>query len=147
MKENNNNDNGGNTALVVVLVIIIVLIAIYLIYAIFFASNNNVNNKMTNTNTVPNQVDVYDNNNTNTSLTNDIDRNTNNLENGIKRLENGEPVQYIVGNVDFYDLNLNVNENVLIPRFETEELVFRLINYIKGKFHQYMFHHFKIKWD
>ena len=54
-----------------------------------------------------------------------------NLENGIKRLENGEPVQYIVGNVDFYDLNLNVNENVLIPRFETEELVFRLINYIK----------------
>ena len=25
-----------------------------------------------------------------------------NLENGIKRLENGEPVQYIVGNVDFY---------------------------------------------
>ncbi len=54
-----------------------------------------------------------------------------NLENGIKRLENGEPVQYIVGNVDFYDLNFNVNKNVLIPRFETEELVFRLINYIK----------------
>ena len=34
------------------------------------------------------------------------------LENGIERLKNGEPVQYIVGNVDFFDLNLDVNKNV-----------------------------------
>ena len=46
------------------------------------------------------------------------------LEDGIKRLNNGEPVQYIVGNVDFYGYKINVNKNVLIPRFETEELIF-----------------------
>lgn len=51
------------------------------------------------------------------------------LEDGIRRLKNGEPVQYIIGNVDFFDLNLNVNKNVLIPRFETEELVEKLIKY------------------
>lgn len=56
------------------------------------------------------------------------------LEIGLKRLEKGEPVQYIVGNVDFFDLNLNVNENVLIPRFETEELVEKLIKYITEYF-------------
>lgn len=60
----------------------------------------------------------------------------NDLETGIKRLANGEPVQYIVGNVDFYDLNLNVNKNVLIPRFETEELVEKTINIIKKFFNK-----------
>jgi release factor glutamine methyltransferase len=53
------------------------------------------------------------------------------LEDGIKRLNSGEPVQYIVGNVDFYGYKINVNKNVLIPRFETEELVFKTINLIK----------------
>ena len=46
-----------------------------------------------------------------------------NLEEAIKRLENGEPVQYIVGDVDFYGNIIKVNKNVLIPRRETEELV------------------------
>lgn len=46
-----------------------------------------------------------------------------NKEEAIKRLRNGEPVQYIVGNVDFYGYTFNVNKNVLIPRFETEELI------------------------
>ena len=53
------------------------------------------------------------------------------LEDGIKRLNNGEPVQYIVGNVDFYGYKINVNKNVLIQRFETEELIFKTINLIK----------------
>lgn len=58
------------------------------------------------------------------------------LEDGIKRLNNGEPVQYIVGNVDFYGYKINVNKNVLIPRFETEELVFKTINLIKKFFNE-----------
>lgn len=54
-----------------------------------------------------------------------------NLEKAIKRLEAGEPVQYIVGNVEFYHSNFKVTKDVLIPRFETEELVDRTIRYIK----------------
>ncbi|MBQ4634180.1 MAG: peptide chain release factor N(5)-glutamine methyltransferase [Bacilli bacterium] len=51
------------------------------------------------------------------------------IDEAIKELEQGRPVQYIVGNVDFYGINLKVNENVLIPRFETEELVDKIIKY------------------
>lgn len=53
------------------------------------------------------------------------------FEDALKELEKGKPVQYIVGNVDFFGINLKVNENVLIPRFETEELVDKVINYSK----------------
>ena len=60
----------------------------------------------------------------------------NNLEEGIKKLESGVPVQYIVGHVDFYGNILKVNENVLIPRFETELLVEKTINYIKQYFNK-----------
>ena len=57
-----------------------------------------------------------------------------NIEDAIERLNNGEPVQYIVGNVDFYNYNFIVNKNVLIPRFETEELVDRTIKKAKEYF-------------
>lgn len=55
------------------------------------------------------------------------------LEEGIKKLNEGIPVQYIVGNVDFCGNIIDVNENVLIPRFETEELVDRTIKRLKNK--------------
>ena len=54
-----------------------------------------------------------------------------NIEEAKKQMELGIPVQYIVGNVDFYGYEFKVNKNVLIPRFETEELVNRTIKYIK----------------
>lgn len=56
------------------------------------------------------------------------------LEEGLEQLKQGIPVQYIVGNVDFYGNTINVNKNVLIPRFETELLVDKTINYIKTNF-------------
>ena len=52
----------------------------------------------------------------------------------IKELEKGVPVQYIVGNVDFYGNTISVNPSVLIPRFETELLVEKSINYIRKLF-------------
>lgn len=54
-----------------------------------------------------------------------------NLKEGIKKLEQGIPVQYIVGNVNFYGNTLKVDKNVLIPRFETEYLVEKTTNYAK----------------
>lgn len=48
----------------------------------------------------------------------------------IRRL-NGEPFAYIVGHKAFMDLDLMVNENVLIPRPETEILVESVIERLK----------------
>lgn len=56
------------------------------------------------------------------------------LEDGLRLLEEGKPVQYIVGNVNFYGNTINVNEKVLIPRFETELLVEKTIKLIKKYF-------------
>jgi release factor glutamine methyltransferase len=56
------------------------------------------------------------------------------MKKAIERLNNGEPVQYIVGDVNFYGNILKVNKSVLIPRRETEELVEKTQNYIKDQF-------------
>ncbi len=51
----------------------------------------------------------------------------------IKDLKRHKPLQYILGKTDFFDLNILLSHNVLIPRPETEELVSRIIEENKGK--------------
>ncbi|MFT4970066.1 MAG: release factor glutamine methyltransferase [Chitinophagales bacterium] len=55
------------------------------------------------------------------------------LEKGMGRLMTGEPLQYILGKAWFYDMELTINNSVLIPRPETEELVDWIIQDWKGK--------------
>ena len=54
-----------------------------------------------------------------------------NLEDIVKRINDGYPIQYLIGNVNFYGYNIKVNPSVLIPRFETESLVQKTLGYIK----------------
>ena len=48
----------------------------------------------------------------------------------VDELRKGRPIQYIIGNVNFCGNILDINENVLIPRFETEQLVVNTIEKI-----------------
>lgn len=45
------------------------------------------------------------------------------FNNALLRLQNFEPIQYIIGSTEFYGLPFNVTPHTLIPRPETEELV------------------------
>ncbi len=54
-----------------------------------------------------------------------------NIEEILAKITAGYPVQYLIGNVYFYNSIINVSENVLIPRPETEYLVEKTIDYAK----------------
>jgi release factor glutamine methyltransferase len=58
---------------------------------------------------------------------------TETYEQCIARLENDEPIQYILGSAYFYGLLFAVNQSVLIPRQETEQLVETIINRYKNE--------------
>lgn len=49
-----------------------------------------------------------------------------------QRIIEGEPIQYITNRSDFYGYQYFVNESVLIPRPETEELVYQVLQHLKG---------------
>lgn len=75
-----------------------------------------------------------------TDLLTHLDRTAQNVDHfhqGLRRLQAGEPVAYILNQTTFYGLTLKVNPSVLIPRQETEELVALILK----RFHQ---HHLRI---
>lgn len=59
------------------------------------------------------------------------------FQEGMKRYMNGEPIQYIKGKETFFSRDFIVNENVLIPRYETEELVENILYKIDDYFENY----------
>lgn len=59
------------------------------------------------------------------------------FQDGMQRYMNGEPIQYINGKENFFSRDFIVNENVLIPRYETEELVENILYKIDDCFDNY----------
>ena len=51
----------------------------------------------------------------------------------IKRRINKEPVAYIVGKKEFWSQNFLVNHSTLVPRPETELLIYKIISFFKNK--------------
>ena len=54
------------------------------------------------------------------------------LRRGMRRLVAGEPLQYVLGEWDFRTLTLSCDSRALIPRPETEELVSRVLKWLKA---------------
>ena len=55
------------------------------------------------------------------------------LEIILHRVKSGHPIQYVLGSAHFYGFDLKVNEHVLIPRPETEELLYSVFEHYKNR--------------
>lgn len=56
------------------------------------------------------------------------------LKDALRRRASGEPLQYILGEWDFYNLTFKVGDGVLIPRPETELLVDTSLSFLRENF-------------
>ena len=54
------------------------------------------------------------------------------MRRGMRRLVSGEPLQYVLGEWDFRTLTLGCDRRALIPRPETEELVTRVLKFLRS---------------
>lgn len=63
-----------------------------------------------------------------------VPQNLKQLTNITNRLLRFEPVQYVLGQADFFGLKFKVNPHVLIPRQETEELVYAILETVKRRY-------------
>ncbi|MDD8049128.1 MAG: peptide chain release factor N(5)-glutamine methyltransferase [Thomasclavelia sp.] len=61
----------------------------------------------------------------------------NKFNEGMEEYFNGKPIQYIKGYETFFARDFKVNEDVLIPRYETEELVENILYKIDDYFSDY----------
>ncbi len=57
----------------------------------------------------------------------------NKIKDAVKRLECGEPIQYILNESWFYGRRYHVNPEVLIPRPETEEICYEIIRATRNR--------------
>lgn len=55
------------------------------------------------------------------------------MRRGMARLVKGEPIQYVLGEWDFRSLTLTCDRRALIPRPETEELVTRVLAFLRAR--------------
>ena len=64
----------------------------------------------------------------------DISKNTiQKFNHAIKRRINREPVAYIIGKKEFWSQDFVVNRATLVPRPETELLIYKVVNFFKNK--------------
>lgn len=57
----------------------------------------------------------------------------NSFEHALSRLKNHEPIQYILGEANFFGFTFSITHSVLIPRPETEELVAWILSHFDSK--------------